>query len=333
MDVFRFSPQDEFPHPPGAERNFNESVYLNAFDLKSGIGGWMRIGNRPNEGYAELSICFYLAGGAIACRFQRVGLIGNSMFSAEGLTMGVRPQSGAVGAQFEGELYLLEDPAVLRDPKNAFSKAKLIRCEFDWQAVGESPIHGGEPTSPQQETMYGRDFSFGHFNQHVSVAGELLLGDVKTRFQGLGWRDHSWGPRYWQAIYAYRLFLANLGDGYGFMLLKLLDSSGHSRRQGVLMIDGGYEEVTDLDLKIDWDRAGQAALAWIGARTAKRAVIIEAKPITTAPLRNRRKVDQGFLVSRIRESQTEFRWGERKGLGMMEFIERLENGVAVGFPL
>lgn len=333
MNTFRFGPKDEFPHPPSADSNFNESVYLNAFDSKSGIGGWMRIGNRPNEGYAELSICLYLPGGAIACRFERVSLAGNADFSAAGLTMGFRTQSGAFGAQFEGELYLLDDPALLHDPKKAFSTAKLVPCLFDWLAVGESPVHGGEPVSPQQETMYGRDFSLGHFNQHVSVAGEFRLGNLNTRFDGLGWRDHSWGPRYWQAIYAYRLFLANLGNGCGFMLLKLLDSSGRSRRQGVLMIDGRYEEITDLDLKIEWDRAGQPTLAWIGARTAERVAIVEAKPITTAPLRNRRKLEQGFLVSRILESQTEFRWGERKGLGMMEFIERLENGTPVGYPL
>jgi hypothetical protein len=53
QDAFRLAPEDEFPHPAEPAPNFNESGYVNAFDSASGAGGWMRIGNRVNEGYAE----------------------------------------------------------------------------------------------------------------------------------------------------------------------------------------------------------------------------------------------------------------------------------------
>lgn len=117
------------------------------------------------------------------------------------------------------------------------------------------------------------------------------------------------------------------------MLLKLIDLTGRSRRQGVLMVDGGYEEITDLDLKIDWNGAREPSSTWIGVRTAERTAIIEAVPITTVPLRNRRKIEQGFLASRILECQSRFRWGARTGVGMVEFIERVEDGIAVAYPL
>ena len=45
--------QDEFPHEPDDVTNYNESMYLNTFDLDQEIGGWFRLGNRVNEGYAE----------------------------------------------------------------------------------------------------------------------------------------------------------------------------------------------------------------------------------------------------------------------------------------
>src|ERR1700710_1693937 len=84
MDRFRMGPQDEFPHLPDASINFNESVYTNAFDLRQGVGGWMRLGNRINEGYAELSVCLYLPDGRVACQFQRPEIKTNAQFAAGG---------------------------------------------------------------------------------------------------------------------------------------------------------------------------------------------------------------------------------------------------------
>ena len=69
----RLEPRDELPHTPDAAENFNECVYANGFDARLQMGGWMRLGNRVNEGYAELSVCLYLPDGRVACQFQRPG--------------------------------------------------------------------------------------------------------------------------------------------------------------------------------------------------------------------------------------------------------------------
>ena len=71
MSNFLMRPEDELMHQPDASTNFNESVYTNGFNTASPVGGWMRLGNRVNEGYAELSVCLYLPDGRIACQFQR----------------------------------------------------------------------------------------------------------------------------------------------------------------------------------------------------------------------------------------------------------------------
>jgi hypothetical protein len=42
-------PQDEYPHQPDEAENYNESMYLNAFDATREVGGWFRLGNRVNE--------------------------------------------------------------------------------------------------------------------------------------------------------------------------------------------------------------------------------------------------------------------------------------------
>ena len=46
---------DDYMHPLGPEQNFNESMYFNFFDRQRNVGGFVRMGNRPNEGYAELT--------------------------------------------------------------------------------------------------------------------------------------------------------------------------------------------------------------------------------------------------------------------------------------
>ena len=67
MNDFVMRPEDEMTHRPDTSINFNESVYTNGFDTASPVGGWMRLGNRINESYAELSVCLYLPDGRIAC--------------------------------------------------------------------------------------------------------------------------------------------------------------------------------------------------------------------------------------------------------------------------
>lgn len=324
--------QDEYPHEPTAESHFNESVYCNGFDHHSGVGGWMRLGNRLNEGYAELSVCIYLPDGRVACQFLRPGITTNAAFDAGGLSYAVSRPLQDVEMNYRGQLLLLDDPNVLRDPGRLFDEARRIDGRVRLTQTAASPPHGGIPES-DVEPMYGRNFSLGHFNQHTVVNGEIEIGAERWAIEGGGWRDHSWGPRLWQNIYFYRLFLANLGNGRGFMLLKITDAAGRTRRLGVLLVDGRYEEVLDMDLMTEWTERQDPRRVRIGVRTAQRAVVIEGEVLSLAPLRNRRVIDGQTVVSRIAEGHTRFTWDGVTGYGMTEYIERIEDGRLVGFPL
>ncbi|HVO25372.1 MAG TPA: hypothetical protein VMW56_17265, partial [Candidatus Margulisiibacteriota bacterium] len=56
-------PHDDFMHENTGESNFNESMYFNFYDRSARLGGFARIGNRPNEGYAEATLAVYLPDG------------------------------------------------------------------------------------------------------------------------------------------------------------------------------------------------------------------------------------------------------------------------------
>jgi len=80
--ITRLLPQDEYTHTPDAAANYNESMYFNVFDHATQVGGWFRIGNRPNEHYAEMSICLYLPGGRVGFMFARPKIANNDEMNA-----------------------------------------------------------------------------------------------------------------------------------------------------------------------------------------------------------------------------------------------------------
>ncbi|CAB4877926.1 unannotated protein [freshwater metagenome] len=332
---FLLKPQDEFNHPIDDASNFNESVYCSGWDpnLKGGV--WMRMGRRPNEGYAELSVLAYLPDGRLACQFQRPEISGNNEFVAGGLRYECLEEFQRIRMEYEGELLIVEDPEMLRDPKALFDSAPRVQGAMRLEAQGVSPAHGGEPVSRDYEDRmyYGFDFSRGHFNQHVASKGEMVLGDERWEIDGFGWRDHSWGPRFWQEIWFYRLLMVNFGPDRGFMLLKNALENGTTKRLGVLLIDGVYEEVLDLDITTQWSEQQDPVKITACVRTATRQEIFHGTVLQMVPLRNRRKVGDEILISRVAEGFSEWTWGDRVGYGMVEYIERVQDGVPVGYPV
>ena len=143
MQDFIIQAEDEYPPTPGSETNFNESVYLNGFDPKTRVGGWMRLGNRVNEGYAELSVCLYLPDGRIACSFQRPSISTNERFDAGGLAYSVIEPLRSVAMRFSGDLFIVDDPNLLRDPGTLFASGPTLRGEIRMAFDAESPVHGG----------------------------------------------------------------------------------------------------------------------------------------------------------------------------------------------
>lgn len=332
---FRLSTQDEYPHPAGPEPNFNESVYANAFDDTTGIGGWVRLGNRVNEGRAELAVCLYLPDGRIAARFARPRIDNNDRFDAGGLSFEVIEPMARLAARYEGEVAIVTNPDDLRTPDRFFAEAERLPCKLEWTLDTISPQHGGEPVRDDVQTMYGRDFSLGHYNQHIRTTGHITVGDAHFPISGHGWRDHSWGPRWWTNIVWYRLFLAAFPDGRGFMIHRIADESGRARRSGVLLMDGRYHEITDFDAITDWtDQRDPGAVRIVVRTETGLTAEIRGEVLSLAPLRNRRTENGRELLSRIAEGHTRFTWDGVVGYGMTEYIERVaEDGGLAGYPL
>ena len=334
MAEYRLLETDELNHPPSADSNFNESVYVNGIYHASASGFWMRLGNRVNEGYAELQLCFYLPDGRLVCQFQKPEIRDNESFSAGGMDYVVNTPLRAVSMTYEGEALVLDDLSLLRNPKRLFTEATKQNLRIDASLECTSPVYGGAPVNDEQITMYGRDFSLGHFFQHMRTRASITLDGQDYAIDGFGWRDHSWGPRYWTNINFYRLFIVNFDNGDGFTMLKITDRNGHTRRVGVMNVAGHLEQILDVDLITKWDQHKDPEHIELCLRTEQRAVVMHGEVMTLAPLRNRRKLDDGTaLETRIAEGLTKWSWGDMTGYGLSEYIERVEDGVPVGYPV
>lgn len=333
----RLLPSDEGMHALEAAKNFNESMYFNVFDPVRRHGGWFRLGNRANEGYAELTVCIYEADGRVHFQYLRPKIANNDAFDAGGMRFTVVEPFKRLDVRFEGKVVELRDPTAMANPKRAFAENRFHPCVVDLRFSGLSPMFGGEPESddgtPWMENAGDESgFARGHYEQHVRADGVIRIGDRKLVIEGQGLRDHSWGPRYWQSPLWYRWLTINFGDDLGAMITILTGRDGSQKRNGTLFRDGRYEALVDAGVSSDYDATGaHRRLRAFGITEGGERVEFEGEVLTTIPLRNRRRTDAGEeLTTRISEAFTRYTFGDRVGYGMSEYLDQIVDGAPAG---
>lgn len=336
----RLEPQDEYPHDPGEAKNYNESMYFNVFDPAKKTGGWFRIGNRPNEGYAEMTVCLYLPDGRVAFMFARPAISHNREMNAGGLRIEVVEPFKRLTLTYEGKALVLSEPHQMADPKAAFRANPTLPCTISLDYEGVSPMYGGETVKADGssiETDPEKSFAKAHYEQHCAARGVFTVGDERFEIDGYGLRDKSWGPRHWQAIDWYRWCPMNFGRDFGMMLSVIGDGQGGARQGGMVFKDGAYDLIEECRIESDWDEAGYQTALRAHVRTkGGQTYEVTGKVLSLIPLRNRRTTPDGVeLHTRITEGMTEYRCGELVGYGLSEYLDQIvdgqPNGRAAGF--
>ena len=239
MVKMRRLPEDDYMHEPETASNFNESRYYNWFDHQAGMGGWVRMGNRANEGYAELTVCLYLPDGSVGFMFKRPKIETNAEHDAGGLRFEVLKPYEEHRITFDGKVCVLTNPREMSEPREAFTQNPHVPCTIDLHLKDVGPAQGGEPEWEEGEQKPDLDpekmFARGHTEQHMRSVGTVTVGDQTFEItDGLGLRDHSWGPRYWQNVWWYRWLTVNLGPDLGFAVTIAGDEAGQQGAHGFL---------------------------------------------------------------------------------------------------
>lgn len=322
----RLDPEDEYTHAPGPEANFNESMYFNAYDPVTGVGGFFRLGNRVNEGYAEMTSCVYLPDGRVGFMFGRPSITTNDVFDAGGMSFAVVRPFEELKVRYTGRLTMLDDPLEMADPRKAFTENPSAPCEVDLTYTGAGPMFGGEPEESHERP--GEEFAKAHYEQLVAAAGSIQIGDEVWDLNGFGLRDHSWGPRFWQAPWYYRWLTANAGADFGFMGSRIARRDAEGTRGGFVW-DGGELHLCDhCEVSTDWTDEGRYHRAVsLRLRSGEREWKATGRVLNLIPLRNRRE----GMVTRISEGLTEWTLDDgRVGYGLSEYLDQIIDGEPVG---
>jgi hypothetical protein len=321
-------------HEPEEASNFNESRYYNWFDHGAGMGGWVRMGNRVNEGYAELTVCLYLPDGRVGFIFKRPQITSNAEHDAGGLRFEVLKPYEEHRITYEGRVCLLDHPREMAEPREAFANNPHVGCRIDLHLTAVGPAQGGEPEWEEGEEKPDLDpekmFARGHTEQHMRATGTVTVGDETFEIGGgLGLRDHSWGPRYWQNVWWYRWLTVNLGADLGFATTVSGDERGRRRVGGFLYdrrLGAGWVPIRDVDLASDYDDRWYHRQVRATVHTDARTYQVDGDVWSSIPLRNRRN----GMTTRIVEGMTRWRHDGLEGSGLSEYLDQMVDGRPVG---
>jgi hypothetical protein len=188
---------DEGRHPPGAERFWGESYYMDFVTDDGSLGGYVRVGWYPNLGVVWWTTAIVEPEGrtVMSVSFDAPG---TSTTSAEGPNYSVklefptpvevlRLKADALGESFA------DGAAVYREKKG---EPVRLGLDLSWHTDGQ-PFHYDSTTRYEIPCL---------------VEGTVLLGNRTVAVRGQGQRDHSWGERDWWS-FGWCWMAARLNDG------------------------------------------------------------------------------------------------------------------------
>lgn len=314
-------PEDDYTHPLGPEPNFNDSMYFNFFDNNKNFGGFMRIGNRANERYAEVTLTLYLPTGEVMFNYKRPEIDNNDAFDAGGMKFETIEPLKKLRTTYEGTAVFLAEPNQMADPSHAFrnNPHKPVSIDLVHEAVG--PVYGSSGANRVIENPE-KEFARAHYEQHMHITGHVTVDGDRTAIDAYGLRDHSWGPRFWQNIYSYRWLTCAFGPDLGIMVSEIRRTEDDRTQGGVVVRGKTVQPITAVEIDTEHESGSpqQNAMKATLRLGSGETLVLEGAVKSYIPLRNRR---EGH-VTHIGEGMTEYRLGDRIALGISEYLDQVQ---------
>ena len=127
-------------------------------------------------------------------------------------------------------------------------------------------------------------------------------GEPTVEIDGLGLRDHSWGPRYWQAIHRYRWLTINFAPDFGMMVSTVYQDESNRTQGGVVIRGEKLDRIVGVDIDTTFDDTGlfhKDLVAHLKLDTGEQ-LDVSGKVMSFIPLRNRRE----GMVTHVGEGMT-----------------------------
>lgn len=323
---------DEGLHTPGSQENWNESRYIDFWDPVTRVGGWFRMGQRPNANYAEMSASINLPDGRTAFFFERAKIAGNSLRAGD-LEWEVVEPFREVRVRYHGDLMLIDDAWTLTDPKQVYQTAPRSRASIDLvcRSPGLDTVMGKDQDHIDLIFLPGQaDF---HYQNLCHTTGTVTVGDQTFTVDGRGAKDHSWGPRNWHAKIYLRWLICSVDDDNGFIVQRAVGPTKQCL-SGHVIDKGEFRIVDSFVARHHYAGAPNYELlrTELTIRHGDRVIEATGTPRAWLPLRHRQTNEKGEpALLRIVKSPTDWTWSDgRTGQGMCEIHDLMVDGKPVG---
>lgn len=241
------------PHTPSTQNAWQESDCYWFYDAVAGVGGFHRIGQKPNTGKGQNTLFVFKEGGE---RFV--------------LSAGAR-----------SEVLLREDARQDRKQVVGDHTAEALgdgRMRFTWRETGCTGdlefyecFHAPRNWSKtgHSDTFMSNINADGHLECSGKIRGDIRIGDNSYAIDALCHRDRSWGFRDNSRVsmHRYRMFSGTVGPELSFASFLLDLKDGTRMVAGFVARDGVDLDVRDLRVMTTFDSDGITPLAAVGVLT------------------------------------------------------------------
>jgi hypothetical protein len=327
LTVGRLGVEDDLMHPVSADASHNESMFFNFFDNERGSGGFVRIGNRPNEGHAEMTFCVFLADGSMLFQWGRPAISGNDELNAAGLRFEVLDPGKLLHIEFTGDAVHLTDPLQMSNPGEAMRSSPKVPTELVLTCRATSPMVGSASGSPSAVIFLD---GVGHYQQACAYDGHVAHAGTRTPVQALGVRDHSWGRRVWQDLFMDRSYWVCFGEDLTFIACKTWNDKDRAPDEmGCVIDDGDAFRLRKIGLvsRFAPGTARHSGLTLDLEDERGKQYRLEAEALTYVPLRHRKP---GHPIVHLGQAMSRYTLdGRSKALGLSEYFDAEESTAAI----
>jgi len=311
--------KDEWMHPVTDESAFNESMMFNFFDNRRLIGGFVRIGNRPNERHAEMTLAVFLPRGELLIQWGKPTIESNGEFSAAGMRFTVVEPGQRLQVHFDGFAARIADPYVMKDPGKAFRENPIVPAELDLEIFATGPMIGSATGDPRGAVIFLD--GVGHYQQPIRARGRLSAGQETWDLELFGARDHSWGRRVWSSLYRDRSIWVTFGTDLAVIACKTwLEPDLPPDVMGCIVESGRVIALRRIDMRSRFkhDTYYHESLDLRIEDVEGRTLDLEGKVLAYAPLRHRAA---GRETVYLGQAVTRFTLNGRHALGLSEYFD------------
>ena len=167
--IGNLAPEDDYTHPLGPEPNFNESMYFNFFDRAKALGGFVRLGNRANEGNAEMHGLPLPAGRPRAVHVQAPADHEQRRLRRRRHAFEVEEPGQRLRTTYDGRCSSSPIRARWPIPARPFARTRKKRIALDLVHEAVGPVYGHAGSKEERGEAAPRSSSRkAHYEQHMA---------------------------------------------------------------------------------------------------------------------------------------------------------------------